>query len=130
MQSEKPSGIFNSLRQLSVTAIKLFSLRLELFGTDIQLEKRRIFQGLLSTVIATACFSMGILFVCLLLILMAGAEHQFTVISTLSALFLSIGGFFIHQSRKLMNSASGIFSASTKELRSDLQHLRGDKPDE
>jgi uncharacterized membrane protein YqjE len=130
IRSEKSGGLFNSLRQLSKTAIELLLVRLALIGNDIEIEKSRIFRGLVSAVIATAAFSMGILFLCLLLIVMAGPEHQFTVICALTFLFLGIGSFFILQSRKLMTSADGIFAASTTELRSDLQHLRGQKTDE
>ena len=130
IRSEKSRGIFNSLRQLSTTAIELLLVRLSLFGNDIEIEKRKIFRSLVSAVVAIAAFSMGILFLCSLLIVMAGPEHQFTVIGALAVLFLGIGSFFILQSRKLMTSADGFFAASTTELRSDLQHLRGQKPNE
>ena len=130
LHSEKSTGVLGSLRQLSATAIELFLVRLTLFGNEIALEKSRTIRGLVSALLATAAFSMGILFLCLVLIVMAGPDHQFTVICVLSVLFLSVGVFFILQSRKLMTSAEGIFGASTSELRSDLQHLRGQKPDE
>jgi uncharacterized membrane protein YqjE len=129
IRSEKSGGIFNSLRQLSKTAIELLLVRLALIGNDIEIEKSRIFRGLLFAVIATAALSMGILFLCILLIVIVGPDHQFSVIGALTALFLSMGVFFILQSRKLMTSADGIFGASTSELKSDLQHLRGNQPD-
>jgi uncharacterized membrane protein YqjE len=115
---------------LSATAIELLLVRLTLFGNDIELEKSRIIRGLVSALIATAAFSMGILFLCLLLIVMAGTDYQFILICALSVLFMSVGIFFILQSLKLMTSANGIFGASTSELRSDLQRLRGNQPDE
>jgi uncharacterized membrane protein YqjE len=129
LHSEKSTGILHALRQLSATAIELLLVRLTLFGNDIELEKSRIIRGLVSALIATAAFSMGILFLCLVLIVMAGTDYQFAVICALSVLFLSVGVFFILQSRKLMTSAEGVFGASARELRSDLQHLRGQKSD-
>ena len=130
LHREKSTGIFNSLRQLSATAIELLLVRLTLFGNEIELEKSRIIRGLVSALIATAALSLGILFLCLLLIVMAGTDYQFILICALSVLFISVGIFFILQSLKLMTSANGIFSASTSELRSDLQRLRGNQPDE
>jgi uncharacterized membrane protein YqjE len=130
LHREKCTGIFNSLRQLSATAIELLLVRLTLFGNDIELEKSRIIRGLVSALIATAALSLGILFLCLLLIVMAGTDYQFILICALSVLFMSVGIFFILQSLKLMTSANGIFGASTSELRSDLQRLRGNQPDE
>jgi uncharacterized membrane protein YqjE len=130
LHGEKSTGIFNSLRQLSATAIELLLVRLTLFGNEIELEKSRIIRGLVSALIATAAFSMGILFLCLLLIVMAGTDYQFIVICALSVFFISVGIFFILQSLKLMTSADGIFGASTSELRSDLQRLIGNQPGE
>jgi uncharacterized membrane protein YqjE len=129
LHREKSTGIFNSLRQLSATAIEILLVRLTLFGNEIELEKSRIIRSLVSALIATAAFSLGILFLCLVLIVMAGTDYQFTVICALSVLFMSVGIFFVLQSRKLMTSADGIFGASTSELKSDLQHLRGQKSD-
>jgi uncharacterized membrane protein YqjE len=130
LHGEKSTGIFNTLRQLSATAIELLLVRLTLFGNEIELEKSRIIRGLVSALIATAAFSMGILFLCLLLIVMAGTDYQFIVICALSVFFISVGIFFILQSLKLMTSADGIFGASTSELRSDLQRLIGNQPGE
>ena len=130
LHREKSTGIFNSLRHLSATAIELLLVRLTLFGNDIELEKSRIIRGLVSALIATAALSLGILFLCLLLIVMAGTDYQFILICALSVLFISVGIFFILQSLKLMTSAHGIFGASASELRSDLQRLRGNQPDE
>ena len=129
LHREKSTGIFNSLRQLSATAIELLLVRLTLFGNEIELEKSRIIRGLVSALIATAALSLGILFLCLLLIVMAGTDYQFILICALSVLFISVGIFFILQSLKLMTSADGIFGASTSEIKSDLQHLRGNQPD-
>jgi len=129
LHREKSTDIFNSLRQLSATAIELLLVRLTLFGNEIELEKSRIIRGLVSALIATAAFSLGILFLCLVLIVMAGTDYQFTVMCALSVLFMSVGIFFVLQSRKLMTSADGIFGASTSELKSDLQHLLGNQPD-
>jgi uncharacterized membrane protein YqjE len=130
LHGEKSTGIFNSLRQLSATAIELLLVRLTLFSNEIELEKSRIIRGLVSALIATAAFSMGILFLCLLLIVMAGTDYQFIVICALSVFFISVGIFFILQSLKLMTSADGIFGASTSELRNDLQRLIGNQPGE
>jgi uncharacterized membrane protein YqjE len=130
LHGEKSTGIFNSLRQLSATAIELLLVRLTLFGNEIELEKSRIIRGLVSALIATAAFSMGILFLCLLLIVMAGTDYQFIVICALSVFFISVGIFFILQSLKLMTSADSIFGASTSELRSDLHRLIGNHPGE
>ena len=130
LHREKSTGIFNSLRQLSATAIEILLVRLTLFGNEIELEKSWIIRGLVSALIATAALSLGILFLCLLLIVMAGTDYQFILICALSVLFISVGIFFILQSLKLMTSANGIFGASTSELRSDLQRLRGNQPDE
>jgi uncharacterized membrane protein YqjE len=129
LHSEKSAGVIGSLRRLSATAIELLLLRLTLFGNEIELEKSRIIRGLVSALIATAAFSMGILFLCLVLIVMAGTDYQFTIICVLSVLFLSVGVFFILKSSKLMTSANAIFVASTSELQSDLQHLRGHNSD-
>jgi len=99
LHREKSTGIFNSLRQLSATAIEILLVRLTLFGNEIELEKSRIIRGLVSALIATAAFSIGILFLCLVLIVMAGTDYQFTVMCALTAIFLGIGVFFFLQSR-------------------------------
>lgn len=129
MHNDKTGGIFSSLRQLSMTAIELLIVRLALIGNEIEFEKHRILGGLMTAILSLCLFSMGILFLCALLIFISEPDTRLTVIFWISILFLFSGTYFYFKSRKMMASTGGIFNVSVSELKKDLAHLHSKTSD-
>jgi len=129
MHNDKTGGIFSSLRQLSMTAIELLIVRLALIGNEIEFEKHRILGGLMTAILSLCLFSMGILFLCALLIFISEPDTRLTVIFWISILFLFSGTYFYFKSRKMMTSTGGIFNVSVSELKKDLVHLHSKTSD-
>jgi uncharacterized membrane protein YqjE len=52
MNDANSKGLFNSVRQLFGTGLELLQVRLELLGTELEVEKRRLFDSVLLTIAA------------------------------------------------------------------------------
>ena len=104
-------------------------VRLELFGNEIEFEKRRILRALITAILALCFFSMSLIFLCALLIFISEPDTRLTVIFWISILFLFSGTYFYFKSRKLMVSTIGIFNVSINELKNDLAHMHSKSSD-
>lgn len=70
--SAATGGLFNSLRRLLSTALEMLQVRMELLGTELELEKQRILAGLLFGVAAVLVLIVGVVLACGFVILLIG----------------------------------------------------------
>jgi len=98
-----------SLRQLFVSAFDLVQLRIELLGNEIELEKRRFFDGLLLAACAMVFLSVGLLMGCATVVFLYLENYKLQACLLLSLLFLLMGIFLIAQARIRLKNPLTIF---------------------
>jgi uncharacterized membrane protein YqjE len=124
MSDTHRGGLFASLRQVAATALEMVQVRLELLGTELEYEKRRLFDGVLIAAAAMVFFTVGLLLLCGFIILLFWEGYRLAAMASLSVVFLGIGGFLFVHSRKRLNSPFGMFYASATELQNDRRHIQ------
>lgn len=127
--SLRNSGLFASLSRLLATVLQTAQVRLELLGTEVELEKRRIFDGLLWGGIAIAVLALGLVLLCGFVILLLWDGYRLTAVGGMTVLFLLAGGLMLNHARvRLQNRSStkGMFDASLAELKQDQSDLTSD----
>ena len=86
MAESKSGGLLGSLRQLLGTALETVHVRLELLGTELEFEKRRIFDGLVLGAVALVFLSLGLVLLCGTVILFFWEGYRLMANSTSSAI--------------------------------------------
>lgn len=118
------SGLFVSLRRLLATALEMAQVRLSLLGTEIELEKQRLFNGLLWGSIALMMLGMGLVLLCGFVILLFWEGYRLAATGGMALLFLSGGATLLYKARQYLQQRAGIFNASMSELDRDLSGLK------
>lgn len=119
------SGLFASLRRLLGTALEMAQVRLELLGTEFELEKRRLFDSLLLAVVALQLLVVGLLLLCGLLIVLVSEAYRPAALGVMTLLFLAGGVALLQGARKRLRSPAGLFGTSVAELERDRAELQG-----
>ena len=115
------------MRQLLLNAIDMVHVRLELIETEIELEKRRLFDGALLAALAMVFLSVGILIMCGLIIVLFFENNKVAASLSLSGLFLVMAALLIAKSRMSLKNSDGVFLNSKNELRNDQASLKSIK---
>ncbi|NDP38048.1 MAG: phage holin family protein [Rhodoferax sp.] len=120
----KSSGLFASVRRLLGTVLEIAQVRLELLGTELELEKRRLFDALLFGLIALLAVGVGVVLLCGFIILLFWEGYRLPAVGVLTLLFFAAGAWLAFAARKRLQSATGIFEASLAELKLDRAGLQ------
>ncbi len=115
------------MRQLLLNAIDMVHVRLELIETEIEFEKRRLFDGALLAALAMVFLSVGILIMCGLIIVLFFENNKVAASLSLSGLFLVLAALLIAKSRMSLKNSDGVFMNSKNELRNDQASLKSIK---
>ena len=119
-QQDAPTGgLFASLRQLLFTLLETAQVRLELLGTELEAEKRRIFDALVFAALALVCLALGLVLLGATVILMFPDGWRFAVAGALVLLFLAGGLALLGLARRRLRHPLGMFHASAQELARD-----------
>lgn len=120
----KESGLFSSLRRLLSTALETVQVRLDLLGTEVELEKRRLFDGMLWGAIGLLVLGVGIVLSCGFIILLFWDGYRLAAVGVLA--LLCVGGSIVlmREARQRLRNPSGVFSVSTAELKRDQAGLQ------
>ncbi len=102
-------------------------VRLELIETEIEFEKRRLFDGALLAALAMVFLSVGILIMCGLIIVLFFENNKVAASLSLSGLFLVLAALLIAKSRMSLKNSDGVFMNSKNELRNDQASLKSIK---
>ena len=113
------SGLFASLRRLLATALEMAQVRLEIISTEVELEKRRIFDGLLWGALALLFLGLGLVMLCGLVILMFWEGYRMTALGLMMLLFLATGALLMQQARHRLRNATGMLGTTLAELKQD-----------
>lgn len=120
----RASGLFASLRQLLGTALEIAQVRLDLLGTEVELEKRRLFDALLWAAVALMMLGIGLVLLCGFVILLLWEGYRLTALGVLALLFLGAGGLLVREVRLRLRNRKGLFDASVAELDRDRAGLQ------
>ena len=122
-ETAKGRGLFASLRRLLATALDIAQVRLELLGTEIELEKRRVFDGLLWGAFALLVVGVGLVLLCGFVILLFWDGYRLTAVGVLAVLFLVGGGILVQQARQRLRTPGGMLAANINEIKHDRDAL-------
>jgi uncharacterized membrane protein YqjE len=112
-------GLLASLRQLLLTLLETAQVRLELLGTELEAEKRRVLDALVFAVLALVCLALGLVLLCGTVVLMFPDQWRFAVAGALALLLLAGGWALLLQARRRLHHPRGMFHASVNELARD-----------
>jgi uncharacterized membrane protein YqjE len=120
----KEIRLFASIRRLSATVLELAQVRIDLLSTELELEKRRIFDGLLWGAFAVVVLGVGLVLACGFVMLLFWDTHRLVTAGVLASAFLGSGILLAVMARRRLRSLDGMFRLSLNELEQDITELR------
>ena len=111
-------GLFTSIQRLLATAIEIAQVRLELLGTELEFEKRRIIGS-----IALLLIGVGLVLVCGFVILLFAEGYRLAAVGVMSLLFLGGGTLVMLEARRRLQNRESMFEVSAQELAKDRADL-------
>lgn len=119
------AGLLGSLRRVLDTVLELVQVRLELLGTEIEEQKRRILEALVWAGAGLVLLGAG------LVVLAAGVLAYFwdgarwIAWAALLAVYVGAAALALYRARARLQATQGAFAASAAELARDRQALAG-----
>lgn len=123
-QPDAGGGLGVSLRRLLGTLLELGQNRLELLGTEFELEKERIYGALLWALCGLMLLGIGLLLLAALLLLMLQESHRLPALAAMVLLAIGGGAWLIGASRRRLMGPGSLFAASAAELERDRAALQ------
>jgi uncharacterized membrane protein YqjE len=120
MSSPPAAGIFGSLRRLVADLRDLAIVRLELLGTELELEKRRWLVTLCLAAFALVCLALGLVMASVAVLLVFWDSYRIAAAVGLALCFGLAGAVLLWTAMRKMHSPQGAFHASITELRRDV----------
>ncbi|MEQ1814079.1 MAG: phage holin family protein [Candidatus Nitrotoga sp.] len=121
--SKEGSGLMGSVGRLLSTLTSIISTRLELLINELQVERLRLTQMLVSALFAMFCFGMGLLLLTVFIVVLFWDDHRLAVLGVLCAFFFLLGSIMVLLLRGKAQAGSKLFSASLAELSRDRKYL-------
>ena len=110
-------GLFASLRRLLGTVLEIAEVRLALLGTEVELEKRRLFDALFWVAMAVLVLATGLVLLCAFVILLFSEGYRLPALGVMALLFLGGGLLLLRQAQQRLRSPEGMFGSSLAELK-------------
>lgn len=123
-------GLYASVKGLLGTSLTLLQIRLQLLGTELEEERRRVLILLLWGGVALIALGAGVIFAVIFLIVLFWDSHRLLALGIATAGFLGTGVAALFAAYNLGRTPSGLFSASLAELSADREALRAQDANE
>lgn len=120
----RSKGLFASLRRLIDTGLELAQVRLELLVVELEIEKKRVFDGLLRAALALLLLGVGLVLLVGLVLMMFWDGYRLPALAVMTVLFLGSGLWLGRTARARLSNRDGAFSGSRAELASDREAVR------
>jgi len=118
--SELPgTGFLAHVRQLLATLLETAQVRLELLGTELAQEKRRVFSALVLVAVALVCLALGLVMLSIVVLLIFWDSYRVGAACALALLFGGGGAYLLVRARQKLSAPSGLFAHSLAELQRD-----------
>ena len=114
-----PLKLFNlamSLHQMYARAVDSVQMRIELLGNEIELEKRRLFDGMLIAAFALVFLGIGLLMACATVVFLCFENYKLQACLTLTLLFLALGTGCVLKARSHLKNPLNLFRTSQLSL--------------
>lgn len=119
-------GLLVSLRRLGRTTLEIVAVRLELFGTELELEKLRIGNALLLGAFGLMLAMAALLLLTAFVLLMLDPAYRLPSLGLLALAYALAAFWLLRRARAaLQNEGDGAFALSRAELRRDRESLGG-----
>jgi uncharacterized membrane protein YqjE len=117
-----PAGLFDALRRLLATTAGLAQARVELFATDLELEKQRLIGAALRALVGLLLLGVGLLLAVAFVLLLIESQHRMAALGVLALGFLG-GGIWLLLAARNHAAAESAFAATAAELARDRDAL-------
>ena len=118
-------GLFHSLRALAATSLGMVQLRLELFGTELEAEKLRLFDALWRVGLGLLLLGVAAVLAAAFVLLLFWDSYRLVALGTMILIFVGGGAGLLWWARAgLQAEEGGPFALSLAELQRDLEGLR------
>lgn len=118
------SGLLASLRQLLSTVLEMAQVRLALLGTELELEKQRLFDALLWAALGLLLFALALLALGGLVVIGLWDSYRLSGLAVVALFFFAAGALVLRHARQSVHNAHGLFAASLAELERDHSALK------
>jgi uncharacterized membrane protein YqjE len=117
--SHAGGGLLASVRQLVSTLLETAQVRLELLGTELEAEKRRVLDVLVLVAVALVCLSLGLVMLCATVVLLVDPAYRWAAAGAMALLMLGGALALLGLARRRLRNPLGMFHASAQELARD-----------
>ena len=122
-------GLVHSLRRLADTAVGIVQVRLELFGTELEQEKQRLFDALLWAALGLLMVGLALVLALGFVVLLFQEGYRLPAVGVLTLLFACGGWWLLRRAREALKAGDGgPFALTLGELRRDRAGLEGPEP--
>jgi uncharacterized membrane protein YqjE len=120
-------GLWDSGRRALDALIDLARVRLELFGTELEAEKLRLFDALVRLAIGVVLLGLALVLALGFVLLLLWESHRLAAIGVLALAFAAAGAAFLRRAREGLTVRDGEpFALTLGELRRDRAGLADD----
>jgi uncharacterized membrane protein YqjE len=117
-------GLLQSLRRLADTAVGIAQVRLELFGTELEQEKQRVFDALVWAALGLLMAGLALVLAIGFVVLLFQEGYRLGAVGVLALVFGGGGWWALRHARARLHAGTdGPFALSLSELRRDRQAL-------
>jgi len=117
-------GLSQSLRRLLDTALDFVRVRLELFGSELEQEKLRLFDALLRAAIGLMLLGLALVLAIAFVVLLFQEPYRLPAVGVLTLVFGGGGWWLLLRAREGLRAAEGgPFALTLGEMRRDRDAL-------
>ena len=121
--SNRPGGLFGSVKELAATLLAVAHTRLELLSVELEEEWVRVSSILTWSLVALFCSGIGIVFATLFLVFALWDTHPLLALGIPAVLFLLLAGLAWRVAMIKVRAKPRPFGASLAELSKDREQL-------
>jgi len=122
-------GLFESLRRLLATTLGIAQVRLELFGTELEAEKLRLFDALWRAALGLLLLGVALVLAVGFVLMLFWDGYRLPALAVTTLLFVAAGAGLLVRARALLRTGEGgPFALSLGELQRDRDGLQPAPP--
>jgi len=120
-------GLFESGKRAIDSLLDLALVRLELFGSELEAEKLRVFDALFNAAMGLVLLGLALVGALGFIVLLFWDGYRLPAIGVLTLLFAGLGAWLLHRARSGLKARDGgPFALTLGELRQDRESLRSE----
>jgi uncharacterized membrane protein YqjE len=122
-------GLFQSLRRLVDTGVEIVQVRLELFGSELEQEKLRLYDAVLLAAVGLMLAALALVLAISFVVLLFQEGYRLPAVGVLTLLFAGGGWWLLRRAREELKAGDGgPFALTLGELRRDRGSLGSGEP--